>query len=399
MRCPICKIPSLEPVESAGAEVDRCGACGAVWFDPGEIRELTEGRLDTGLGGDGTVPAADAGEIPGEAEEGERPPSSPLAGWHRKASSMRCPRCGMPFSALDFQATGVPVLMCKGCRGILAPGASVGQLAERFRFTRTHADLYAAMGNSLAREMKKTLSVKYIGEDRLGTGEGRPIALPVVVPLATDAPENRSFPVASWIFMALPLVLLLFSSVTGGECRLPGESGGLPSGDGWSRGNLPALAAYAFLPGGLLPLATGLPFLYLMGRPVEDRMGWFRFGLLYVAGALVAGAVHLAIGKAGAPPALGPAGAVAAVLGAYLVFFPNVPVRMYGLGRVESVPAYIFACCWLVAMFLYSSGGGVLRLLDSAVNHAPLSLAGHLGGFLAGGAAAGFFRAREEGLV
>ena len=45
VNCPYCKIPSMDAVASGEVEVDRCRTCGAAWFDPGEIRELTQGRL------------------------------------------------------------------------------------------------------------------------------------------------------------------------------------------------------------------------------------------------------------------------------------------------------------------------------------------------------------------
>jgi len=109
---------------------------------------------------------------------------------------------------------------------------------------------------------------------------------------------------------------------------------------------------------------------------------------------VIAGAAHVLWGKAGAPSALGSAGAVAGVLGAYLVFFPEVPISMYGLGKVVSVPAYLFACAWAVAVFLWGWGPGPLSAL---LNPAPYSLAGNLAGFGAGAACAAAWRTWEGG--
>ena len=92
------------------------------------------------------------------------------------------------------------------------------------------------------------------------------------------------------------------------------------------------------------------------------------------------------------PAALGSAGAVAGVLGAYLVFFPDVPIAMYGMGRVVTVPAYLFACAWAVAVFLWGWGPGPLSNL---LNPAPYSLPGHLAGFAAGALGAVFCRSVE----
>ena len=93
------------------------------------------------------------------------------------------------------------------------------------------------------------------------------------------------------------------------------------------------------------------------------------------------------------PAALGSAGAVAGVLGAYLVFFPQVPIDMYGMGRVVTVPAYLFACAWAVSVFLWGWGPGPLSAL---INPAPYSLAGHLAGFGTGAAFAVLWKNRER---
>jgi len=96
-------------------------------------------------------------------------------------------------------------------------------------------------------------------------------------------------------------------------------------------------------------------------------------------------------GKGGMPGALGSAGAVAGVLGAYLVFFPDVPIEMYGMGRVVTVPAYLFACAWAVAVFLWGWGPGPCRAC-STPRRTPR---GHLAGFAAGALGAVLCRSVE----
>lgn len=382
----------MEIVSSAGVEVDRCGTCDALWFDSGEIRELTEGRISVSSAGPAPAPGTSPADGAGEVGTG-----TPIARMHRMARTMTCPRCGGSLSAIDFQATGVPVILCPACRGFLVPKASAIKLEERFAFSRKHAAQYAAMGESMASSMKKTLNLKYgaISTPEFGTGQG--VALPVVVPLAADAPSPGSFPAATWTFLIIPVLLLLMSSVGGVACRLPAIPGGLPSGTGMGSAPFWLLIAYPFLPGGLLSLATGILFLFVLGRQVEERVGLLSFVSLYLFGAVVAGLAHMSAGRVGAPIALGSAGAVASVLGAYLVFFPNVAIRMYGMGRIVSLPAYLFGCCWVVATLMGNpeTTGGMGVLLQFA-NPTPLSLWGSLAGFLAGALAAVGFRMREE---
>jgi membrane associated rhomboid family serine protease len=155
-----------------------------------------------------------------------------------------------------------------------------------------------------------------------------------------------------------------------------------------------ALLAAPFLHGGIVPLVVGCLFLFVLGDNVEDRLGRVPFLLFFLICGAVAGAAHVLWGTAGMPAALGSAGAVAGVLGAYLVFFPDVPIAMYGMGRVVTVPAYLFACAWAVAVFLWGWGPGPLSNL---LNPAPYSLAGHLAGFAAGVAGAALWGSLENG--
>jgi membrane associated rhomboid family serine protease len=387
MRCPYCRIDSMRIMATpAGAEVDCCASCGAAWFDPGEIRELTEGRF--------------AGD---DAAEGEGAPSPPppdaerrsaMAGAHLEAAGIACPRCGGAMRAVDFRVTGIPVLHCRGCGGTLASRKSVSGLARRFGFQRKNAALYGALGASMAAEMRKRLDRKYasVGGGRL-RGEVNAPGLPVVVPLGDGAPAPARLPVVTWALLALTVALYLFTTVgAAGQANLPARLA-LPSGAGFDGTPRSNLLLAPLLAGGLVPLVVGCLFLLVLGDNVEDRIGRGSFLLFYFLCGAVAGAAHVVWGKAGAPPALGAAGAVAGVLGAYLVFFPDVPVSMYGMGETVSVPAYLFACAWAVGVFLWGWGPGPL---SSLLNPAPYSVAGHLAGFSAGVAFASLWRFLED---
>jgi Zn-finger nucleic acid-binding protein len=139
MECPNCKISSMRRVMAGDREIDRCIACGALWFDYGEIRELTEGRL-----------AADAGE-----ETPHDPPGGELRRMHRQAASLSCPQCGGRVGAIDFQMTGIPVFYCRDCNGYLAPRRSAAGISARFRSFRENAEVYARLGETLAGEMRR----------------------------------------------------------------------------------------------------------------------------------------------------------------------------------------------------------------------------------------------------
>jgi membrane associated rhomboid family serine protease len=381
MDCPYCKIPSMDAVPSGEVEVDRCRTCGAAWFDPGEIRELTQGRMPAEEGAaPGTGPSPPAKEDKGAALR--------LA-WN-EARGLPCPRCGEPLRPVDFQLTGVPVFRCGGCGGMLVPRRGVKTLAERFKFQRDHARLYESLGASMAEEVRGRMNRRLgpdVGEVRVGE-----IPVPVLVPLGDGASPASRPPVVVYGLLILTVALHLLSwtgawSLAGLQARLA-----LPSGAGFSGIPKFALLSAPFLHGGIVPLAVGCLFLFVLGDNVEDRLGRVPFLLFYLFCGTVAGAAHVVAGKAGMPAALGSAGAVAGVLGAYLVFFPEVPIEMYGIGRVVTVPAYLFACAWAVAVFLWGWGPGPLADL---LNPAPYSLAGHLAGFAAGALGAVLCRSVE----
>ncbi len=369
---------------SGGKRIDRCVSCGAVWFDSGEIRELTEGRFPETA----ESPAGVDAPPPGREGASER-----MASAWKEAAALSCPRCSRRVSVIDFQLTGVPVFRCGECGGFLAPRASVGALARRFGFHRRNAALYGALGESLAGEMRRRLERRY-GVDADGglRGDVHAPGLPVVVPLADGAEAPGAPPVVTWGIAGLSAVLHLFATIgIGGMDGLAARLA-LPSGAGFA--DLPPFILWLapFLHGGIVPLVVGSLFLLVLGDNVEDRMGRLPFLAFYLACGVVAGAAHVLWGDPEAPAALGSAGAVAGVLGAYLVFFPEVPVSMYGAGEVVSVPAYLFACAWAVALFLWGWGPAPLSAL---LNPAPYSLAGNLAGFGAGVAGSILWRAFE----
>jgi len=369
-------------VTSGEIEVDRCRTCGAAWFDPGEIRELTQGRL-----------AAEEGAAPGTDSSPPAKEEKAVAlrlAWG-EARGLPCPRCGGPLRPADFQLTGVPVFRCAGCGGMLVSRRSAVALSARFRFQRDHAQLYESLGASMAEEVRCRMN-RRLGPDVAEVHPGQ-IPLPVLVPLADGASPGSRLPVAMYGILFLTVSLYLLSRIgagdgTGMEGRLA-----LPTGMGFSGVPKVALLLTPFLHGGIVPLGVGCLFLFVLGDNVEDRLGRVPFLLFYLLCGAVAGAAHVLWGKAGMPAALGSAGAVAGVLGAYLVFFPDVPIEMYGMGRVVTVPAYLFACAWAVAVFLWGWGPGPLSNL---LNPAPYSLAGHLAGFGAGIAGAALWRVFED---
>ena len=162
MNCPYCKIPSMGGVASGEVEVDRCRTCGAAWFDPGEIRELTQGRLPA---------EEDAGPVADPSPPAKEEKGAALRLAWGEARGLPCPRCGEPLRPVDFQLTGVPVFRCGGCGGMLVSRRSAKALSARFKFQRDHAQLYESLGASMAEEVRGRMNRRLgpdVGEVRVG---------------------------------------------------------------------------------------------------------------------------------------------------------------------------------------------------------------------------------------
>ncbi len=133
-----------------------------------------------------------------------------------------------------------------------------------------------------------------------------------------------------------------------------------------------------FLHAGILHLAGNMLYLWIFGNNIEEIMGHARFLLFYLLCGLVASLVQIAATPASRTPMLGASGAIAGVLGAYMVLFPAARVQtlvfVFIFARVVPIPAIIVLGFWfllqLVSAGQIASGG--------------IAWFAHIGGFAAG---------------
>lgn len=140
-----------------------------------------------------------------------------------------------------------------------------------------------------------------------------------------------------------------------------------------------------FLHGGWAHFVGNALFLWVFGNNVEDVTGRTRFLIFYLLCGLVAAAAHIAVDPRSPIPTVGASGAISGVMGAYLVLFPRVRVRMLFIFviffKVFRIPA------WLV--LLYWFGLQLLTGLPQLLTPSPelgggVAVWAHVGGFLAG---------------
>lgn len=135
-----------------------------------------------------------------------------------------------------------------------------------------------------------------------------------------------------------------------------------------------------FLHGGLMHILGNMWFLWIFGNNVEDRMGKGKFLFFYLVGGLGAAAAQIAMGPNSPVPMVGASGAIAAVLGAYLVLFPGsriVCLTLFLVITTVELPAWIVLGLWFVIEFARG-------LMSSGEVGGGVAYAAHVGGFLCG---------------
>jgi rhomboid family protein len=156
-----------------------------------------------------------------------------------------------------------------------------------------------------------------------------------------------------------------------------------------------------FMHGGILHIAFNLLFLWIFGNNVEDSMGRPRFLLFYLLAGVVAAYTQAIVNVDSTAPAIGASGAIAGVLGGYLLLYPRARVLtvvfiIFFVTLIE-IPALIMLGIWFVLQFLPAIG----QVGTDAVSGGGVAYWAHVGGFAFGLAAiklfANRYRARALG--
>ena len=137
-----------------------------------------------------------------------------------------------------------------------------------------------------------------------------------------------------------------------------------------------------FLHGSWLHLLFNMWFLWLFGNMVESRVGSVRYLLLYLLSGVGATVAQFAVMPFSSIPMLGASGAIAGVLGAYLIFFPRAIIFTFvplWFAPIIPVPAFIFLFLWFVLQ-IWQGIGAML----SAEQGGGVAWWAHFGGFVAG---------------
>jgi membrane associated rhomboid family serine protease len=138
-----------------------------------------------------------------------------------------------------------------------------------------------------------------------------------------------------------------------------------------------------FLHGGFLHIGSNMLYFFVFGDNVEDRLGHVKFLLFYLLCGVAADITHIALNEGSSVPSIGASGAIAGVLAAYLLIFPNASIRtLLFLGpfiTVTRISAIFLIGFWFVTQFV----SGIASLGVSAET-GGVAVWAHVGGFVAG---------------
>ena len=145
-------------------------------------------------------------------------------------------------------------------------------------------------------------------------------------------------------------------------------------------GEWPTLFSSMFLHGGWAHLLGNMLYLWIFGDNIEDRLGSGRFLLFYLVAGLAATAVQVGINTGSQVPNIGASGAIAGVLGGYLILFPRTRILTLVFRFITEVPAILVLGSWFVYQFFF----GVASLSQMDMQIGGIAFFAHVGGFVAG---------------
>lgn len=186
-------------------------------------------------------------------------------------------------------------------------------------------------------------------------------------------------PYLTWAIIAANVVMYLLTLPVGQHYPMLWEELALYPGAVTQGYYLQGLVTHMFLHAGFLHLAGNMLFLWVFGDNLEDQLGRLGFALFYLLGGLAAAAAQIAADPGSAVPMVGASGAIAGVMGGYLLLFPRARVDVLFIFiiffKVIPIPA------WVVLGFWFG-----IQLLNGVATDQGAGVAywAHAGGFAAG---------------
>ena len=200
-------------------------------------------------------------------------------------------------------------------------------------------------------------------------------------PIGDDDSARRSFPMVTYALIALN-VLFFLVELNGGDAFIrqwafiPARFGQDPAG------NVGTIFTSMFMHGGWLHLGGNMLYLWIFGDNVEDEFGPIKFLLFYLACGIAAIFAQYVVLPQSNLPNVGASGAIAGVLGGYLLLFPQARVRVLLRNQIVALPALVVLGLWIVLQVF--SGVGSIAPTSQTQDTGGVAYMAHVGGFVAG---------------
>ena len=204
-----------------------------------------------------------------------------------------------------------------------------------------------------------------------------------------DTIQSKNYPIVNTLLIGINVLFFFVQMAQGaGENRFILTYGLVPV-----RYSIPEIAAhftfgqqvvalftFMFLHGGFIHILGNMWSLYIFGDNVEDRLGHFRYLFFYLLCGWASGLVHLFMNWHSQVPTIGASGAIAGVMGAYLLLYPRSKILtlipIFFIPWFVELPAFIFLGIWFLFQFLSVAG--------SHGQAGGIAWWAHIGGFVAG---------------
>jgi membrane associated rhomboid family serine protease len=211
-----------------------------------------------------------------------------------------------------------------------------------------------------------------------------------LIPLSDASRQTRRFPAAT-VFIIVINVIVFALELAGGDAfvmRWSAIPADITSGHHWIN-----LLSSMFMHASWSHIIGNMIFLWAFAPEIEDAMGRGRYLVFYLGGGLVAMLAQVLADPHSTVPNLGASGAIAAVMGAFLVTYPRDQIRtllfIFVFARIKFIPAALLIGLWFISQLFHA--GAVAQVQTGGVAYLA-----HVGGFIFGAATARLFEGQRR---
>ncbi len=199
-----------------------------------------------------------------------------------------------------------------------------------------------------------------------------------MMPIGEENSLSKTIPVVTYVLIALNF-LVFFLELSGGEdfimrwAFIPSRFLANPTGE------FVTIFTSMFMHAGWAHILGNMLYLWIFGDNVEDNFGKIKFLIFYLLCGVAATFAQMAFNSASSLPNIGASGAIAGVLGAYILMFPGEKIKVAIGTTIMPIPALIVIGFWFVMQFM--SG---ISSLASTTEAGGVAYLAHIGGFITG---------------